>query len=62
MAAAGALLVGLNLHFISDVVVGTFVGASIGLFTVTLWSAAYRPDAFGPAPQSRVDCDDKLAV
>jgi len=38
-AAADLALVALNLHFLSDVVVGTFLGASIGLFTVSLWSA-----------------------
>jgi membrane-associated phospholipid phosphatase len=30
-------LVALNLHFLSDVVVGSFVGVSTGLFTVALW-------------------------
>ena len=34
-AAVG--LVALNLHFLSDVVVGSFVGISTGLFTVNLW-------------------------
>jgi membrane-associated phospholipid phosphatase len=43
MAAADVALVLWNLHFISDVVVGTFVGISVGLFTVALWSAAGRP-------------------
>jgi membrane-associated phospholipid phosphatase len=32
-------LVALNLHFLSDTVAGSFVGLSIGLFTVTLWKA-----------------------
>jgi membrane-associated phospholipid phosphatase len=40
---AGAGLIALNLHFLSDVVVGSFVGASTGLFTVTLWLRACRP-------------------
>ena len=30
-------LVALNLHFLSDVVAGSFVGISTGLFTVVLW-------------------------
>jgi membrane-associated phospholipid phosphatase len=47
MAAADLGLVLSNLHFISDVVVGTFVGISVGLFTVALWSAAGRPDSAG---------------
>ena len=33
-------LVALNLHFLSDVVAGSFVGLSAGLFTVALWDAS----------------------
>jgi membrane-associated phospholipid phosphatase len=33
-------LVALNLHFLSDVIAGSFVGISTGLFTVALWSAS----------------------
>jgi membrane-associated phospholipid phosphatase len=33
-------LVALNLHFLSDVIAGTFIGASAGLFTVALWRAS----------------------
>jgi membrane-associated phospholipid phosphatase len=33
-------LVALNLHFLSDVVAGSFLGASAGLFTVALWRAS----------------------
>jgi len=33
-------LVALNLHFFSDVVAGSFVGISTGLFTVALWRAS----------------------
>lgn len=33
-------LVALNLHFLSDVIAGSFVGISTGLFTVTLWGAS----------------------
>ena len=33
-------LVALNLHFLSDVVAGSFVGISTGLFTVALWRAS----------------------
>lgn len=32
-------LVALDLHFVSDVIAGSFLGASIGLFTVSLWHA-----------------------
>jgi membrane-associated phospholipid phosphatase len=32
-------LVALNLHFLSDVTAGSFLGASAGLFTVALWRA-----------------------
>jgi membrane-associated phospholipid phosphatase len=35
--AADAGLVALNLHFLSDVVAGSFLGMSTGLFTVTAW-------------------------
>ena len=37
IGTADIWLVLLNLHFISDVVAGTFVGASTGLFTVVLF-------------------------
>jgi len=37
---ASALLVMLNFHFLSDVVAGTFVGISTGLFSVALWRAS----------------------
>jgi membrane-associated phospholipid phosphatase len=47
MTAADLALVLWNLHFISDVVVGTSVGISVGLFTVALWIAAGRPDSHG---------------
>ncbi|HTV28355.1 MAG TPA: phosphatase PAP2 family protein [Xanthobacteraceae bacterium] len=36
-----ASLVMLNLHFLGDVIAGTFVGFSSGLFTVYLWRATY---------------------
>jgi membrane-associated phospholipid phosphatase len=39
-AAVG--LVALNLHFLSDVIVGSFVGVSTGLFTVALWRTSCR--------------------
>jgi len=53
VAAADVGLVFLNLHFISDVVVGTFLGVSVGLFTVALWTATGRPDSLGvPSPNS----------
>jgi membrane-associated phospholipid phosphatase len=43
ICAAGLGLILLNLHFVSDVIAGTFIGISTGLFTVTL---------FGPHGQS----------
>jgi membrane-associated phospholipid phosphatase len=33
-------LVALNLHFLSDVIAGSFVGISTGLFTVAVWAAS----------------------
>ena len=40
LIAADIGLVALNLHFLSDVVAGSFVGISTALFTVALWSAS----------------------
>jgi membrane-associated phospholipid phosphatase len=37
IAAADIGLILLNVHFLSDVVAGTFLGASVAMFTVTLW-------------------------
>jgi membrane-associated phospholipid phosphatase len=37
VCAAGLGLLLLNLHFVSDVIAGTFIGISTGLFTVTLF-------------------------
>jgi membrane-associated phospholipid phosphatase len=42
MVAADVGLVALNLHFVSDVIVGSFVGISTGLFTVALWRTRGR--------------------
>jgi membrane-associated phospholipid phosphatase len=39
IVAADAGLILLNLHFASDVIAGTFVGVSTGLFTVALCAA-----------------------
>ena len=39
IVAADLTLVGLNLHFLSDVVAGSFVGVSTGLFVVAVWGA-----------------------
>ena len=36
IVAADVGLIILNLHFLSDVIVGSFVGGSVGLFTVVL--------------------------
>jgi membrane-associated phospholipid phosphatase len=44
IGAAGLGLVLLNLHFLSDVVAGTFIGVSTGLFTVTLCAPMLRQD------------------
>jgi membrane-associated phospholipid phosphatase len=50
-AAVG--LVALNLHFLSDVIVGSFVGVSTGLFTVALWRASWcHTQLFGPPLQA----------
>lgn len=35
--AADTGLVALNVHFLSDVIAGTFVGVSTGMFTVAVW-------------------------
>jgi membrane-associated phospholipid phosphatase len=39
VVAADVGLVALNVHFLSDVVAGSFLGASTGIFTVALWRA-----------------------
>jgi membrane-associated phospholipid phosphatase len=49
IGAADVGLVLLNLHFISDVVVGTFVGFSTGLFTVALCLPNIQPTGFDVA-------------
>jgi membrane-associated phospholipid phosphatase len=48
-------LIALNLHFLSDVIAGSFLGVSTGLFTVALWRASElgmqlvgRPDTQPP--------------
>ena len=33
-------LIALNLHFLGDVIAGSFVGVSTGLFTLALWRAS----------------------
>jgi membrane-associated phospholipid phosphatase len=38
--AADIGLIALNLHFLGDVIAGSFVGVSTGLFTVALWRAS----------------------
>ena len=38
--AADVGLIALNLHFLGDVIAGSFLGASTGLFTVALWRAS----------------------
>jgi membrane-associated phospholipid phosphatase len=40
VVAVDIALVALNVHFLSDVVAGTFLGLSTGLFTVALWRAS----------------------
>jgi membrane-associated phospholipid phosphatase len=44
VVAADLGLVVLNLHFLSDVVAGTFVGGSVGLFTTAIWEAIKPAD------------------
>lgn len=39
-------LVMLNLHFVSDVIAGSFLGFSIALFTISLWRAARLPSCY----------------
>jgi membrane-associated phospholipid phosphatase len=64
IGAADIGLVLLNLYFISDVVVGTFVGSSVGLFTVAL----FQPNAqfiahaeFDVAPNGPERVSDAIA-
>ena len=54
-------LVAVNIHFLSDVVAGSFVGVSTGLFTVAAWRASdhrnaerlRRPSSSGQLPAAR---------
>jgi membrane-associated phospholipid phosphatase len=48
IGAADAGLVLLNLHFVSDVVAGTFVGVSTGMFTVALCAPAAQANSLAP--------------
>jgi membrane-associated phospholipid phosphatase len=48
VAVADLGLVLLNLHFVGDVVAGTFVGVSTGLFTVALCAPAARAGSLTP--------------
>jgi membrane-associated phospholipid phosphatase len=43
-------LVMLNIHFLSDVIAGSFLGFSIALFTISLWRAARFPSGLRSAP------------
>lgn len=54
IAAADVGLVLLNLHFVSDVVAGTFVGISTGLFTVALCAPAARANSPVPVFEEQV--------
>jgi membrane-associated phospholipid phosphatase len=50
-------LVALNLHFLSDVIAGSFVGVSTGLFTVALWGASEPAMFRSPWPAALTDAD-----
>jgi membrane-associated phospholipid phosphatase len=45
-------LVLLNLHFLGDVLAGTFVGISAGWFTVAVWRASRHHNVWSPQPHS----------
>jgi membrane-associated phospholipid phosphatase len=49
IGAADIGLVLLNLHFVSDVVAGTFVGVSTGIFTVALCAPTAQANSLAPA-------------
>ena len=51
--AVGAGLVGLNYHFLSDVLAGSFLGSSIGWMATAIWALA-APATFPRAS----DCAD----
>jgi membrane-associated phospholipid phosphatase len=48
--AADIGLVMLNIHFLGDVIAGSFLGFSTALFTISLWRAARLPSGFRIAP------------
>jgi membrane-associated phospholipid phosphatase len=45
-------LVALNLHFLSDVIAGSFVGVSTGLFTVAAWQVSCLSPAATVSPRA----------
>jgi membrane-associated phospholipid phosphatase len=51
VVAADVALVALNLHFLSDVIAGTFVGVSTGLFTIAAWRVSCHLSASAPTRQ-----------
>jgi hypothetical protein len=52
IVAADVGLVALNVHFLSDVVAGTFVGVSTGWLTVALWRASAPASRLFAAPSA----------
>jgi membrane-associated phospholipid phosphatase len=52
ITAADLILVLLNLHFVSDVIAGTFLGLSTGYFTVSLFERWLRPRSNKPVPEA----------
>ena len=51
VVAADVALVALNLHFLSDVIAGTFVGVSTGIFTIAAWRMSRHLSASAPMRQ-----------
>ncbi len=51
VVAADVALVALNLHFLSDVIAGTFVGVSTGMFTIAAWRMSRHLSASAPMRQ-----------
>jgi membrane-associated phospholipid phosphatase len=53
IVAADIGLVALNLHFVSDVIAGSFLGVSTGLFAVALWRASEHQIPLKPRTGAR---------
>jgi membrane-associated phospholipid phosphatase len=53
IVATAIILVGINFHFVSDVIAGIFLGTSVGWITTAVWQAGVHPPADTPTGKIR---------